>query len=203
MEIISIQDERFKKYGRVVKDVDFTGLLETLKTIEITERVVYEPSVEKLEQSVDDKGMQYFYGELKPQIGYCGGHNTLLNAVEYHRNSEINVAGTDAILILGLQQDITEDYKYDTSKMEAFLIPAGTAVELYATTLHYAPCQVKGEGFMVAVILPKGTNEPLKEEHKGGEDSLLAAVNKWLIGHPEGGLAKGSYIGLVGDNLCV
>lgn len=203
MEIISIADKRFQKYGRVVKDVDFTGLLEALKTVEITEEVVYEPSVGKLEAAMDERGKQFFYGELPVQIGYCGGHNKLLNAVEYHRNSEINVAGTDAILILGMQQDITEDYQYDTSKMEAFLVPQGTAVELYATTLHYAPCQAGEEGFMVAVILPKGTNEPLAKHHEGGEDSLLAAANKWLIGHPEGGLPEGSHIGLIGKNLSV
>ena len=42
-----------------------------------------------------------FYGELPIQIGYCNGHNELLNAVEYHRSSEINLAATDAVLILG------------------------------------------------------------------------------------------------------
>jgi hypothetical protein len=31
--------------------------------------------------------------------------------------------------------------------------------------------------------------------------ALLAAKNKWLIGHPEGGLPEGSYIGLTGENL--
>jgi len=81
-----------------------------------------------------------FYGELPVQIGYCNGHNVLLNAVEYHRCSEVNVAATDAVLIVGRQQDVTENCTYDTAKMEAFLVEAGTAVELYATTLHYAPC---------------------------------------------------------------
>ena len=56
------------------------------------------------------------------QIGYCNGHNSKLNAVEYHRSSEINVAATDAILILGLLADVAEDFTYDTSKMEAFLV---------------------------------------------------------------------------------
>ena len=85
---------------------------------------------------------------------------------------------------------------YDTSLMEAFRIPSGTAVELYATTLHYAPCNASDGGFLVAVVLPKGTNEALEHPHTGGEDALLAAKNKWLIGHPEGGLPEGSYIGL-------
>lgn len=114
-----------------------------------------------------------FYGELPIQIGYCNGHNVLLNAVEYHRSSEINLAATDAVLILGSEADVTDDFTYETSKMEAFRIPAGTAVEVYATTLHYAPCHVDDAGFQVAVILPKGTNYPLDEAHAGGEMHFL------------------------------
>ena len=32
------------------------------------------------------------YGELPIQIGYCNGKNYKLNALEYHRSSEIDVA---------------------------------------------------------------------------------------------------------------
>ena len=140
--------------------------------------------------------------------GYCNGHNQLLNAAEYHRSSEINVAATDAILILGNLWDVEDDFTYDTAKMEAFLVPAGTAVELYATTIHYAPCGPDNKGFQVAVVLPKGTNYELTTKHAecpvcGGEDALITATNKWLIGHEEGGLPKGSFIGLKGKNLNV
>ena len=137
------------------------------------------------------------------QIGYCNGHNSMLNALEYHRDSEINVAATDAILMLGSQQDITEDFTYDTSLVEAFLVQKGTAVEVYATTLHYAPCGVNGAGFKVGIVLPKGTNLELADAHEGGEDSHITAKNKWLLGHPEGGLPTGSPMGLVGKNLCI
>ena len=75
------------------------------------------------------------------------------------------------------------------------------AVEVYATTLHYAPCGVDGAGFKVAIVLPKGTNLDLDREHKGGEDGHLTAKNKWLLGHPEGGLPEGSPMGLIGKNL--
>ena len=67
----------------------------------------------------------------------------MLNALEYHRSSEANVAATDVILLLGQQSDITDDFKYDTAQLEAFFVPAGTAVELYATTLHYTPIGTK------------------------------------------------------------
>ena len=201
MKILPVTDPAFRKYGRRITNVDLTELVEVLSKQPVPEGVVYEPSVEALTTAA--------FGELPIQIGYCNGHNGLLNAVEYHRNSELNIAATDAILILGMQQDIEDDFTYDTSKMEAFLVPAGTGVEIYATTLHYAPCGVNGAGFQVAVVLPKGTNYPLEKSHADlsvattNEDALLTAKNKWLIGHAEGGLDAGSYIGLKGKNLNV
>lgn len=202
MKIYSVTDERFKTYGRVVTGIDFSELCKAMEETPCPEDVIYVPGDQKLEalpvmKELTDKT----YGELQVQIGYCNGHNCMLNAFEYHRSSEINVAVTDAILILGRQQDITEDFTYDTSLAEAFLIPAGTAVEVYATTLHYAPCGVNGQGFRVTVVLPKGTNLDLEVAHTEGEDGHLTAKNKWLLGHPEGGLPEGSPMGLVGKNL--
>lgn len=204
MKIHEITEECFKKYGRTVEHIDFTEMVNELKKLDIPSDVVYEPSIAGLESLNAAKDLQQItYGELPIQVGYCIGNNLKLNAVEYHRCSEINIAATDAILILGSQQDITDDFTYDTSLMEAFRIPAGTAVELYATTLHYAPCNASDEGFLVGVVLLKGTNEPLDSNHKNGEDKLLAAKNKWLIGHEDGGLPAGSHIGLIGENLTV
>ena len=198
MHILSVKDPAFRKYGRVITNVDFTQLVEEMKKTPVPDGVVYEPGINALE------------GEMPVQIGYCNGHNSKLNAVEYHRSSEINVAATDAILILGLLADVAEDFTYDTSKMEAFLVPAGTGVEVFATSLHYAPCGVDGQGFQVAIVLPQGTNYPLEGAHQKveqgkapSEDALLAATNKWLIGHAEGGLPEGSFLGLVGENLDV
>lgn len=203
MEIKKITDSAFRKYGRVVQGIDFSELVESIrKETPLPEGVAYEPSIAVLEATASAKELQRrTYGELPIQVGYCNGHNYKLNAIEYHRSSEINVAATDAVLIVGLQQDITDDFTYDTSLMEVFLVPEGTAVELYATTLHYAPCSANEDGFKVGIVLPKGTNEPLEEGHEGWEDSLITAQNKWLIGHAEGGLDAGAHIGLIGKNL--
>lgn len=209
MEIKKVTDAAFKKYGRVISHVDVTELVAALKETPIPADVVYEPSVESLEKlPVKEELSRVIYGEMPIQIGYCNGHNKKLNALEYHRDSEINIAAEDAVLMLGSLQDVEADFTYDTSKVEAFLVPAGTAVEIYATTLHYAPCHVEDGGFQVAVVLPKGTNYELKEAHAKvengkapNEDALLAAVNKWLIGHAEGGLPEGSFLGLKGENL--
>lgn len=209
MEIKKVTDAAFKKYGRVISHVDVAELVAALKETPIPADVVYEPSVESLEKlPVKEELSSVIYGEMPIQIGYCNGHNKKLNALEYHRDSEINIAAEDAVLMLGSLQDVEADFTYDTSKVEAFLVPAGTAVEIYATTLHYAPCHVENGGFQVAVVLPKGTNYELKAAHAKvengkapNEDALLAAVNKWLIGHAEGGLPEGSFLGLKGENL--
>jgi len=206
MDILSVYGSEFKAYGKVVDNVDVTPLVEMLKTTPVTDGVTYEPGVELLENTKTFRQFtEITYGGMPIQIGYCNGHNSLLNALEYHRDSEINVAATDAILLVGLRSEIEDDYTYDTANVKAFLLPAGVAVELYATTLHYAPCGINGAGFQVAIVLPKGTNYPLPEGRIAaeGEDKLMTAVNKWLIGHPEAELDAGCFLGLKGVNWSV
>ena len=204
MKIQKVTDSAFRKYGQVLEGYDFTGLIKEMKHTPVPEDVIYVPSVEELEaldimKDLQNKG----YGGLPVQTGYCNGHNKKLNAVEYHRNSEINVAVTDLVLLIGHQQDIEPDHTYDTSKIEAFLVPAGTGIEVYATTLHYAPCHVNEGGFQCVVVLPKGTNTDLTfQTEKTGEDSLMTAKNKWLIAHEDAKIA-GAFNGLKGENITI
>ena len=204
MKIQKVTDPAFRKYGQVLEGYDFTGLIKEMKHTPVPEDVIYVPSVEELEaldimKDLQNKG----YGGLPVQIGYCNGHNKKLNAVEYHRNSEINVAVTDLVLLIGHQQDIEPDHTDDTSKIEAFLVPAGTGIEVYATTLHYAPCHVNEGGFQCVVVLPKGTNTDLTfQTEKMGEDSLMTAKNKWLIAHEDAKIA-GAFNGLKGENITI
>ena len=204
MKIQKVTDPAFGRYGQVLEGYDFTGLIKEMKHTPVPEDVIYVPSVEDLEaldvmKDLQNKG----YGGLPVQIGYCNGHNKKLNAVEYHRNSEINVAVTDLVLLIGHQQDIEPDHTYDTSKIEAFLVPAGTGIEVYATTLHYAPCHVNEGGFQCVVVLPKGTNTDLTfQTEKMGEDSLMTAKNKWLIAHEDAKIA-GAFNGLKGENITI
>lgn len=164
--------------------------------------VVYVPSAEALEAVPAAKELAVrAYGGLPIQVGYCNGYNKKLNAVEYHRSSEVDIAQSDLILLLGRQQDIEADHTYDTAKIEAFYMPAGTAVELYATTLHYAPCSAGEEGFRCVIVLPKDTNLELDfEPRKDGEDKLITAKNKWLIAHEDAKIA-GAFCGLKGENI--
>lgn len=202
MKIQNVADASFRKYGKVLEGYDFSSLLKEMKHTPVPEDVIYVASAEELEALDVAKDLQNkAYGGLPIQIGYCNGHNKKLNAVEYHRNSEVNVAVTDLVLLIGCQQDIEPDFTYDTSKIEAFLVPAGTAIEVYATTLHYAPCHVNESGFQCVVVLPLGTNTELTfETPETGEGSLMTAKNKWLIAHEDAAI-EGAFNGLKGDNI--
>lgn len=205
IKIQKVTDAGFKKYGRILtEDYDVAELIQEMGKTPCPDDVIYIPSDAELEKLPIMKDFtDSLYGGLPIQIGYCNGHNNLLNAVEYHRSSEVNVACTDLILLIGMEQDIEDDFTYDTSKIEAFLVPAGTMIEVYATTLHYAPCSVDGQGFRCVVVLPKDTNLDLEVKPSGAkEDKLLVARNKWLIGHEDAKI-DGAFNGLKGENICV
>lgn len=207
MIIKKVTDSDFKKYGQVLKNYDCSEIIEKMKSsTPLPSDVIYEPSIKELEElKIAEELRKREFGELPIQIGYCNGNNYILNAVEYHRTSEINIAVTDLILLIGCQQDIEDDFSYDTSKIEAFFVPAGTIIEVYATTLHYAPCNANEDGFKCVVVLPRDTNLSLEEKiEKTGEDALLFAKNKWLIGHKDTDLGEhGAFIGLVGENISI
>lgn len=208
MTIKPVTGRAFKPFGRVIKGYYLRSLIEEMEKTECpSDRVVYEPSVRSLETlKINRQFSEEAYGGMPIQIGCCNGRNHLLNAVEYHRDSELNLACTDMILLVGKRQDIGRDYTYDTGKMQAFLVKKGTLVEIYSTTLHYAPISAgEHENFRCVVVLPRGTNEPLpacRGKAHTKEDQLLTHVNKWLIAHPESGLDKGgAFVGLKGENI--
>ena len=206
MGIKKITDSDYRAYGRVINGmVNVESLIEALNQTDApTDSVVYVPTVAEFEELPVAKEVQNsLLGGLPVQIGYCNGTNNKLNAVEYHRCSEIGIASTDLILLLGKQQDIEDDFKYDTDKIEAFFVPAGTVYEMYATTLHYAPCSVEGKPFRNIVVLAKETNFDVDFDlSKDGEDRLLAAKNKWLIAHKDACI-EGAFNGLKGVNITI
>ena len=202
----TVMADAFRKYGRVLPlDLQaFCSCIGERKPV-AQGQVEYEPSVPEFEQlPVFSRLRDEVFGGMPVELGHCSGWNNKLNGLEYHRSSEVDMAATDLILLLGCQQDIDwKNFTYDTAKVEAFLVPAGTAVELYATTLHFAPCSVSGKEFRMGVALPRGTNEPLDVvPEKTGENQLLLQRNKWLLAHKDSGLDKdGAWIGLVGENI--
>ncbi len=205
MKTESVFDAGFKQYGTILENYDFTEFLRRLSETPCPqEGIVYAPSDAKLESLPVAKELENrFYGGMPIQIGYCNGHNGTLNCLEYHRDSEVDVFATDAVLLVALQSEL-ERGTIHTERVRAFHVPAGTAVQLFATTLHYAPCTEDSKSrFRVAIILPRKTNTDIPEiETRSGEERLLWARNKWLIAHPDSAEAReGAAIGLLGENL--
>ena len=206
MKIHSVFDPAFKRYGQVVEGLPDTvsELLEALQKTPLPEGTGYvpeEPLLQELPAAVEIS--EHCYGGMPVQLGWCNGHNTRLNCLEYHWDSEFNLGTEDFILLLAKQEEISEG-TLDTSLVRAFRVPAGTLVEVYATTLHYAPCHVDADkGFRVLVALPKGTNTEKPDiTPLNAEDKMLWACNKWLLAHPDSNEAKaGAYMGLSGENI--
>ena len=206
MHIYSVFDPEFKAYGQIVTglDVAVQEILNTLKDTPLPEGVGYVPeeaSLQELPAMVEIS--EHCFGGMPVQLGCCNGHNTRLNCLEYHRDSEFNLGVEDFILLLAKQDEI-ENGLLDTARVKAFKVPAGVLVEVFATTLHYAPCHCdESKGFHVLVAQPQGTNtdRPVME-NKTPEDALLTARNKWLLSHPDSDEAKGgAKVGLTGKNI--
>lgn len=205
MKIYSVYDAEFRPYGKVLEGYDTRELLEAVAKIDMPEAGVnYLPGIDSLEAcSIIEELSDRAYGGMPIQIGMCWGYNTKLNCLEYHRDSELNIGLGDFILLLAQQGDIV-DGQLDTATVKAFKAPAGAVVEVYATALHYAPCQAdKAEGFKVVVVLPKGTNTARPAyEARNEEEKWLTARNKWLLAHAEADEAKnGAHVGLYGTNI--
>ena len=207
MQILNVTDPEFTNYGRIIEgyEAEITEIMETLgeKTPVPagTDYVAEDKVLQELPAA--DKITNSLFGGSPMQFGWCNGHNTKLNCLEYHRSSEINLGATDFILLLAKREEIV-DYKIDSSKVKAFKVPKGVMVEVYATALHYAPCQAsKDSGFQVLVGLPKGTNVGMPSFTPGNqEDKLMTATNKWLLAHKESSeAADGAWVGITGENI--
>ena len=205
MKISSVFDPAFKLYGRVLSGYDTAELLAAMNAIPLPpEGTAYRPGIESLEKcGIFLQLRDAAYGGMPLQLGMCWGRNTKLNCLEYHRDSEVNLGWRDFILLLAKQDEIV-DGVLDTAKVKAFRAPAGVPVEVYATTLHYAPCHTCPKcGFRVAVVLPRGTNTEKPDfTPQCEEDTWMTARNKWLLAHPESSEAKdGAHVGLSGVNI--
>lgn len=206
MKILSVTDRAFSLYGKVLAAGESPAVQEFLHILAqtpLTGKVVYRAEEPSLETCRAAAWLQdVVYGEMPLQIGWCNGYNRRMDAMEYHKASEVNLAGTDLVLMLGRLQELDQTYRYRTEKARLFFIPKGTLIEIYGTTLHYAPCHTGKGGFRCMVALSKGTNMPLARKHaEEGENRLLFATNKWLIGHPDAELPAGCFRGLLGENI--
>ena len=183
--VLSVTDPEFASYGRVVTGYDFSGLISYMEEkTQIPENGnIYYASVPEMEADPVIRSIQNgFYGEMEIQAGYCNGRNNTYNGFEYHKGSEINIAVTDFMLVLGRLWEI-KDNSYRVEDAKVFFVEKGTAVEMYQTTLHLSPCRVTDEGLEA-------------------EGVLLLQKNKWVIAHPgrEPLIRQGAHAGLIGEN---
>lgn len=200
----SVEDEAFRAYGRVRRDIDTAEIVAVGERVEMpAEGAAYTPSLDAFETLpvAAEIGVRCF-GDTPAQIGFCWGHNSSLDALEWHCCNEINIAVTDAVLILAKLSDLDDDNKMDSAVCKAFFVPKGTAVEVYSDSLHYCPCQVSDDGFRMVVGLSKATNTPLEEKT---DDPTFWMRNKWLIAHVDNArlLADGAYAGICGENYII
>lgn len=204
MKVYKITDKEFRDYGRMLDGYDYGELFKILKTTEIPEKeIFYTASDARLEETaVAEEMRERGFGGYPIQIGYVNGKNRVMNCLEYHKSSEYNIAMDDVILILGKVQDISCT-KYDSSLCKAFFVPGGVGIELYATTLHYAPFNVSANGYRVICVLPDGTNMPRRNiTKKSGEDEMYFGINKWLMAHKDAPEVKdGAHIGITNENI--
>jgi hypothetical protein len=217
LDILPVSDPTFQRYGRLLTRYDASEIIARAQRIlPATPGVAYEPSVAALEEpcAFSQAMVQEVYGGMPTQVGWCYGSNLAMNALEYHRGSEVDVCLTDVVLLVGHVQDICwgDDLErgqigYDTAQVAAFYAPAGAVVELSPWNVHYAPIHcVAGGSFATLVYLPRLTNEPLPFAVPAvGENRLLFAVNKWLLAHPSVAALReaGAYAGLVGDDIVI
>jgi len=192
----------FARYGELLSGADVGQVAEYLaahtpvgegtKYVASDERAEALPAFFRLARRV--------FGEMPAQLGFCNGHNDRLNALEYHASCELNIAASDAVLLVALRSEMEGD-SIDGSKVRGFLLRRGQAALIHSDTLHFAPCAVDGEGFRVGILLPRGTNTPLERREAG--DGPLWMVNKWLLAHPEAAhlMNAGARAGLTGPMI--
>ena len=206
LPLYAVTDAAFAPYGRVLAG-ETAALLDALRKTEIpAEGNCYAAAVGALE-AVDaiHAWRHAVYGDMPVQAGFCNGSGDRLNAMEYHKSSEVNFSDTGLVLLLALPEDL-KNGRLNSADVKGFYLPPKVAVEIHPRVLHFAPCRVSKDGFRCLVVLPAGTNAPLERVDTAapGEEALLWMTNKWMTCHPDSPQArKGAFIGIEGENLQV
>ena len=207
IEFYSVNDKKFESFGRILYLSEYKEFLEYLnnKTEVPIEGNKYVAHDEDLYKSIKNHSIyNHVFGSIRLQYGFVNGHNTKMNSLEYHKSSEINIAASPLVLLLGRVSEI-KDNQYDVNKLIAFYVPENTAIEIYPNILHFSPCKVKESGFKCGVVLPYGTNVDFCKIEKPvyDEDLYLLKTNKWLLNHKDNKRFAdlGAYEGLIGNNI--
>lgn len=207
LELYNVWDEAFARYGRVVCSATLERALAEASaqaqppahgTLYVAQAALFDKDHWKLAIS------QEFFGGLPAEIGYCAGHNRRLTALEYHKCSEILAFNQDVVMMLGRMEDIDLlGGMYQSRRLEAFYVGAGTQLELYPGTLHYGAMETSKEGFCFLVCLAEGTNTPLDGPCEGSENQMLIQKNKWVLCSEDAAeeIAAGAPVWMLGGSI--
>lgn len=206
LKLYSVLDPEFRRYGRVL-NAETGELAAAMAATEIpAEGNRYRASVPELEAVPLMKRLRRAaFGEMEIQAGCCNGRGCKLNAMEYHKCSELNFSTTGLVLLLALPEQL-DDGRLDSADVAGFYLPANVLVEIFPLVLHFAPCRIRDTGFNCLVVLEKGTNEALDlvDTTASGEEKLLWMRNKWLTCHPDSPQKeKGAFVGITGENIAL
>ena len=203
LQLDAVTDAAFAPYGRVLPLSDASALRRALNDTPVPETGnQYVASLNTLEAACEAAGALMPFGGMATQAGYCNGRGHMMNALEYHKCSEVNFSTTGLVLLLALPEDVRHG-RLDAAAVRGFYLPPDVAIEVYPRVLHFAPCRIGEEGFKVLVVLENGTNTDLDcvDTSLEGEAGMLWMRNKWLLAHPESKPASnGAFIGIRGEN---
>ena len=204
--LFSVLDPEFCRYGRVL-NADTKALSAALAATPIPDEgncyVASLPELEAVDLMPDLQ--RTVFGEMPIQVGCCNGNGYKLNAMEYHKCSEINFTTTGLVLLLALPEQL-DDGKLNSADVVGFYLPENVLVEIFPRVLHFAPCRIQETGFRCLVVLEQGTNAalPSVDITAPGEEKLLWMRNKWMTCHPDSPQKeKGAFVGIYGENLAL
>ena len=166
LPLFSVLDEEFRRYGRVLS-ADTKALSAALAATPIPEEGnCYVASLPALEAVDLMPGLQRtVFGEMPIQAGYCNGNGFKLNALEYHKCSEINFTTTGLVLLLALPEQL-DDGRLDSADVVGFYLPENVLVEIAALR----PLPGQGDGLPLPGRSGTGHQRgaPLRGHHGAG-----------------------------------
>lgn len=185
LNIMDINDSSFKKYGIVYSAYNLEEINQYMNILDIPDENIYIPknlNVEKM--NIIHEIRDYIFGGMEVSAGECMGHCGALSAIEYHQGSEVSIAFTDIIMVLGKRQDLN-NAEYNAEKYaEIFYVPKGTIIEIFSDTLHYSPIDVEKKGFKTIVVVLNGTNTANSLDLQvSNTNTMLIKKNKFQIVH--------------------
>ena len=203
VKIHDVGEKGFSRYGRILS-YDARAVIDHLAK----EEAVFSklPKARYVTDRADLHDFPLFstiqkeiYGELAIQVGVVQGRNQYATGTEFHQGSEVNIAVTDCLLVLGDRAVLVANGSVDISQMEVYFVKKGTLLEIYDSTLHYTPIETDANGFSLVVVLIEGTNTDIDAE----AGSMLTKKNKWYVCHASQTqkIEQGAVAGLTGALL--